>query len=128
MERNRVEFAGTIERLQRIPTRRGGTMAKWMLKVGDHRFGCVAFGNVAVAVLDAGSGMRIGITGTGAINSWRADDGIWRNDFQATAWAVELDGETITYQKEGQAQKPEPDRQPGQCQQAGVQDYQGGPF
>jgi single-stranded DNA-binding protein len=128
MGKNRIELTGTIERVQKITTRRGSIMAKWLLRVGDHRFGCVAFGNIAETVLGRGDGVEIGVTGTAAINSWKTDDGVWRNDFQATAWAVEINGETIAYEKGGQSRKKEPGRQPHQGQQAGVQDYHGGPF
>jgi single-stranded DNA-binding protein len=99
METNKIEFTGTIERLQPIQTKTGSQMARWFLKVGQDRFGCVAFGNVAENLLACGEGDEISITGTGKINSWKTEDGNWRNDFQVSAWSCEINGQTIKYEK-----------------------------
>lgn len=112
MEKNRVEFTGSIERLQQITTKTGKPMARFLLVVGQDKFRVVAFGNLVEVIMAAGEGAQVGITGTGSINSWQTDDGAWRNDFQATAWAVEIDGETVAYQKPQAAQQnPQKGRQ-----------------
>jgi single-stranded DNA-binding protein len=138
MEKNRVEFTGTVERLRSIPTRSGTPMVKWLLKVGEHRFQCVAFGNLAAAVLAAGEGKEVGLVGQASINSWKTDDGAWRNDFQVTAWCIEVDGSTTHFEKgQGAARKPTRSvEQPRQQQLPRHQgppppdefDYRGGPF
>jgi single-stranded DNA-binding protein len=132
MERNRIEFTGTVERFRSIPTKTGVQMAKFLLKVGDSRFGCVAFGNLAAVVLAAGEGKEIGLVGQGAINSWKTDDGAWRNDFQVAVWSVEIDGVATHFEKsQGVTRKsPRSEEQPSQ-QGPPPQDefdYQGGPF
>ena len=99
MGKNKVEFTGTIERLQTIQTKTGSQMARWFLQVGQDRFGCVAFGNVAESLLACEEGDEISITGTGKINSWKTEDGNWRNDFQVSAWSCEINGQTIKYEK-----------------------------
>jgi len=99
MEKNRIEFSGNIERLQAITTRTGKPMARFLLAVGQDKFRVACFGNLVEVIMAAGEGAQVGITGTGSINSWQTDDGAWRNDFQATAWAVEIDGMTTAYQK-----------------------------
>lgn len=106
MERNRVEFTGTVERLRSIPTKSGTPMAKFLLKVGDYRFPCVSFSNLAGIVFDAGEGVEIGLVGQAAINSWKTDDGTWRNDFQCTAWSVEVDGIATAFEKNGATRRP----------------------
>jgi single-stranded DNA-binding protein len=132
MERNRIEFAGTVERLKSIPTKTGVQMAKWLIKVGDSRFGCVAFANLASTVLAGGEGKEVGVVGQGSINSWRTDDGAWRNDFQVTAWSVEIDGVASHFEK-SQGATRKPPRSEEQPSQQGPPppdefDYQGGPF
>jgi len=117
MEKNRIELTGTIDRLQTITTKTGKPMARFLLAVGPDKFRVVAFGNLVEVVTAAGEGAQIGITGTGSINSWQTDDGAWRNDFQATAWAVEIDGEVFAYHK---AQEAQQDSQKGrQAQKSG---------
>lgn len=141
-EKNRVELTGTVEQLKPIKTKTGTPMAKWLLKVGDDRFWCVAFHNLAQVILDRGDGVQIGITGTGSINSWKTDQGHWRNDFQVTAWGLEIDGVAHAFEKVTQGIGS--GRSSKQCQPAvdskcradrgqgsaghGVQDYSGGPF
>lgn len=138
MEKNRVEFTGTVERLKSIPTRSGVQMAKWFLKVGDHRFQCVAFGNLAGVALAAGEDKEIGVVGQASINSWKTEDGAWRNDFQVTAWCIEIDGVATNYEKgQGSARKPARSEQPPRQQHLPHTqgppppdefDYRGGPF
>lgn len=131
MERNRIEFTGTVERLKSIPTRTGVQMAKWLIKVGDSRFNCVAFANLAAVVLAAGEGKEVGLIGQGAISSWRTDDGAWRNDFQVTAWSVEVDGVTTSFEKD--TKKPIRSEEPARHQSPTTSStdefqYRGGPF
>jgi hypothetical protein len=131
MERNRIELTGTIERLRSVATKLGTPMAKWLIKVGDSRFGCVAFANLAAVVLAAGEGKEIGIIGQGEINSWRTDDSAWRNDFQVTAWSVEIDGVASHFEKsQWGTRKPTVGKeQPRQGPPPQDEfDYQGGPF
>ena len=135
MEINQIRFAGTIERLQQVRTRTGTTMARWLLQVGRDKFKCVAFKNVAEAVLQLNNGDRISITGTGSINSWQDGEGHWHNDFQASCWAVEIAGEKIVYNKPGRKKVPPPVQQPSCSDQPPPDEgnpnafaYQGGPF
>jgi len=100
MEKNRIEITGTLERLQQITTKSGKPMARFLLVVGQDKFRVVAFGNLAGLVSTAGEGTLIGITGSGAINNWQTEDGAWRNDFQCTAWAVEIGGQVVAYEKD----------------------------
>jgi hypothetical protein len=124
VERNRIEYTGAIERLREIPTKTGVQMAKWFLKVGEHRFQCVAFGNLATTVLVAGEGKEIGVVGQGAINSWKTEDGTWRNDFQVTAWGVEIDSIVTAFEKTSKVpQEPAKNEQ-----NTDEFDYHGGPF
>jgi hypothetical protein len=134
MERNRIEFTGAVERLREVPTRSGVMMAKWFLKVGEHRFQCVAFGNLATSVLVAGEGKEIGVVGSGSINSWKTEDGVWSNDFEVTAWCIEVDGVTTSFEKGG-ARRPleneESARQERQTPESRNTDkfqHRGGPF
>ena len=75
MEKNRVEFTGTIERLQQITTKTGNPMARFLLAVGQDKFRVVAFGNLVESIMAAGEGAQVGVTGPGSINSWQTDDG-----------------------------------------------------
>ena len=120
--KNRVEFTGTIERLQRIETKTGKPMAKWLLKVDDSRFICLAFGNLAEAILERSEGESVNITGTGKINSWKTSDDIWRNDFQVTVWEFEINDQVVQYQKNKSGE------QEGTQGGTNEHDYQGGPF
>nr|BDD47095.1 hypothetical protein 12 [Desulfobulbaceae bacterium] len=98
-DKNRIELTGNVEQLQRIETRSGKPMAKWLLQVGGDRFWCVSFGNLAELVLNLGNGTEVGVVGTASINSWQDDDGNWKNDFQATAWSVEAGGVAVSYER-----------------------------
>ena len=46
---NEIRFSGTIERLKSVTTKKGTTMVTLLLKVGQDRFKCAAFKNVAYA-------------------------------------------------------------------------------
>jgi single-stranded DNA-binding protein len=127
---NKVEFSGSIERLKSIQTKTGNTMASWLLKVGQDKFKCVAFKNVAEAVLQCKDGDKISVSGTGSINSWEDDKEHWNNDFQLTAWLVEIDERLVEYEKDatqnqGLSQLPQPQDGP-RLQNQG--EYAGGPF
>lgn len=124
MERNRIELSGTIDRLREIQTRTGSRMAKFIIKVGEHRFQCVAFGNLATTVLVAGEGKEIGVVGSGAINSWKTEDGTWRNDFQVTSWCAEIDGIVTAFEKTRKVPKESANSE----QKSEEFDYRGGPF
>jgi len=131
--KNEIKFTGTIERLQPVKTRTGNSMAMWLLQVGRDRFKCVAFKNVAEAVLQLNNGDKISVTGTGSINSWQDDEGHWHNDFQVSCWSVEIAGEKIVYDKPGKEketvpQPPLPDQPPPDEGNPNSFAYQGGPF
>ncbi len=136
-EMNKIIFTGAIERLQSVKTRTGTSMARWLLKVSRDKFKCVAFKNVAEAVLQLNNGDQISVTGTGSINSWQDDEGRWHNDFQVSCWAVEIAGEKIVYDKPGKGKgvAPQPMQQPSFSDQPPPDEgnpnafaYQGGPF
>ena len=98
MDKNECKFSGKIERLQEVNTNSGTRMARWLLHVGQDHFRCVAFRNVAEEVLQCIDGDRLTVTGSGAINSYEVG-GHWRNDFQVSAWTVEIDGRVVVYEK-----------------------------
>ncbi len=121
---NEVKLSGTIEKLKSIKTRTGTSMATMLLKVGQDRFRVVAFKNVADAVLQCRDGDQISVKGTGSINSWKDNEGHWHNDFQVTAWEVEIAGNSVSYEKtSGQS-----NARPGPQAPSNEHDYQGGPF
>jgi single-stranded DNA-binding protein len=133
-EINEVRFSGTIERLKSVNTKKGTTMITLLLKVGQDRFKVVAFKNVADAILRCSDGDQISVAGSGSINSWKDNEGRYRNDFQLSVWKCEINGQTIEYQKntsngsqtidsrdDGPPLPPEPD-------QRSEFDYAGGPF
>lgn len=131
---NEIRFSGTAERLQAITTKSGNSMATLLLKVGHDKFKVVAFKNVADALLRCNDGDQISITGKGSINSWKDNEGHWHNDFQVTAWAAEIDGQQISYQKanaDKQAPQQQSDMQPPDKRVSDrLEDYTytGGPF
>ncbi len=131
-EINEIRFTGTIDRLQPVKTRTGNSMAMWLLQVGRDKFKCVAFKNIADAVLQLQDGDHISITGTGSINSWKDDQGRWHNDFQVSCWSVDIDGKKIVYEKPIKEEtNTRQTRQPDACpppQQRDDFSYQGGPF
>jgi single-stranded DNA-binding protein len=107
-------------------------MAQWLLVIGKDKFRVVAFGNVAEAVLRrCGDGDLISLTGTASINNWKDNEGRWHNDFQATAWSIEIDGEKISYKKaEGTTPRKSQHQAPaGRSKRPGDEyAYTGGPF
>lgn len=127
---NETRFSGTIKRLQQVQTKKGTSMARWLLSVGRDKFKCIAFKNVADAVLRCNDGDRITLAGKGSINSWKDDEGHWHNDFQVTAWTVEIDGQEINYQKAEAVQqvKQQPATRSPDPHGLSQYDYPGGPF
>ncbi len=112
---NEIKFSGTVEKMQAVTTKTGTSMTRWLLKVGQNRFKCVAFKNLADAMLQCNDGDRISVTGTGSINSWKDDKDHWHNDFQVTAWSVENDRQKINYDKANIAKhEQQPATQPQQ--------------
>ena len=125
---NEVKFSGTIDRLKRVNTKTGTSMATLFLTVRKDKFKCVGFKNVADTLLTCKDGDHILVNGSGSINSWKDDDGHWHNDFQVTAWAVEIDGKNISYD-EGKSSGDQPPLPPGPSSFDRDQfAYQGGPF
>ena len=109
-------------------------MASLLLKLGQDKFKCVAFKNVADAILKCSDGDQISVAGSGSIKSWKDNEDHWHNDFQLSAWKCEINGQTIEYEKntgngsqtinsrdDGPPLPPEPD-------QRNEFDYGGGPF
>jgi single-stranded DNA-binding protein len=96
---NEIRFSGTIERLKSVATKTGTSMATLLLKVGQDKFKCVAFKNVADAILELSDGDQLSVAGSGSINSWKDNEDHWRNDFQLSAWKCEINGKTIEYEK-----------------------------
>lgn len=140
---NEIRFSGTIEKLQPVTTRTGKPMARWLLRIGRDKFKCICFGNIAETVLQCQDGNRISLTGSGSISSWKDQEEHWHNDFQVTAWAVEIDGLKTTYEKQAGLSKLEPVASSRKPQQQGIPDqappppddrdpsqfnYSGGPF
>ena len=129
MEKNRIELTGSIHKLFRIQTRTGKPMVKLLLKVGNEgTFWVMGFGNIAQALQGCREGEDIAIAGTCKMNNWKSDDGAWHNEFNATAWSIEIGGKRIDYQKEQSDQDRTPEPPP--VDQYGPEnfDYQGGPF
>ena len=127
---NKVEFSGSIERLRSIQTKTGNSMASWLLKVGQDKFKCVAFKNVAEAILQCQDGDKISVSGTGSINSWKDDKEYWHNDFQLTAWFAEINEQMVQYEKTNSPAKAEPESPHPQnaSKSYSQQEYAGGPF
>jgi hypothetical protein len=137
METNKIELTGTIERLKSINTKSGVSMATLLLKVGQDKFKCISFSNVARAILKCSDGDHLAVSGTGGINSWKDNEDHWHNDFQLSAWRSEINGQTIEYEKntgngsqtinsrdDSPPLPPEPnERDPG-----AVFQHRGGPF
>jgi len=123
---NEIRLSGTLERLTKVKTKTGVTMATFLLKVGKDRFKVACFKNVATAILKCGDSARISVTGSGSINSWKDNDDRWHNDFQVTAWGVEIQGNNIAYKKEQQPLPP--DRKQTTSNRHDQQPYIGGPF
>jgi hypothetical protein len=103
-DRNEVSLTGSIDRLKRINTKTGNDMAEIILVVRKDRFRVIAHGNVAEYLLvAAGPGDRLTATGTLTISSWKDEStGEWRNSFAVTAWAVEIHGNKVAFQRKHQ--------------------------
>ncbi len=128
---NEIRFSGTIERLKSIKTKTGNSMVSFFLKVGKEKFKVIAFKNIADALLKCGDGAQVSVTGSGSINSWKDDKEHWHNDFQVSAWGVEISGQKIVYEKNrsqnDSAQQEQPSL-PAEPEQYNEFDYAGGPF
>lgn len=100
---NECKLSGTIDRLRRINTKSGNPMAEVLLQVRQDKFRVTAFGNLAEHILaGAQAGERLSVTGTLSVSNWKDEaSGEWRNSFAVTAWAVEMNGEKISYQRQG---------------------------
>jgi hypothetical protein len=130
---NKIRFSGTIERLKSVNTKTGTTMTTLLLKVGQDKFKCIAFKNVADAILKLRDEDQISVTGSGSINSWKDNEDRWRNDFQVSVWEVEIDGSSVKYEKNtdtgGRPNKntelPPPQQH---TQDMSQYDHKGGPF
>ena len=124
---NEVKFGGKIDRLKQVSTKNGIHMATLLLIVGIDKFKCVGFKNIADTLLACKDGEHILVTGTGSINSWKDDGDSWHNDFQVTAWQVEVAGKTIAYDKgKSSSHKPTDNRKPSSRDDEYA--YSGGPF
>jgi len=102
---NECRLTGTVDRTRKITTKSGAPMAEVLLKVRQDRFRVIAHGNVAEHLLVAsGPGDRLTATGTLTISSWKDEStGEWRNSFAVTAWAVEIHGDTVAFQRKQKA-------------------------
>jgi len=128
---NEIRFSGTIERLKSIQTRTGTSMATFLLKVGQDRFKVVAFKNIADAILKNSDGAQVSVTGSGSINSWKDNDDHWHNDFQLSAWDIEIHGgEKLSYEKAPDKEANRFNKQPEAQEAPPIDefDYKGGPF
>ncbi len=135
---NEIRFSGTILILQSINTKSGVTMATLLLEVSQDKFKCVAFKNVAEAILRLRGADQISVAGSGSINSWKDNQGHWHNDFQLSVWECEIDGKVTQYKKkpgnsgQGNNSKPNDPPLPPEPNQLGDQhskfDYTGGSF
>ncbi len=103
---NEVRLTGTIERIKPITTRTGAVMVEIILKVRQDRFRVVGHGNVAEHLLmAAGPDDRLSLTGSVQASNWKDEStGEWRNSFSIVAWAVELHGNKVSFQRK-QAQQ-----------------------
>ena len=112
---NECRLSGTIDRVKQITTRSGAVMAEVLLKVRQDKFRITAHGNVAEhLVACAVVGGRLSVTGSLSASNWKDEaTGQWRNSFAVTAWAVEIGGEQVAYQKERkQTPRTDGDRPP----------------
>jgi len=124
---NEVKFSGKIDRLKKVDTKTGTSMATLLLTVGRDSFKCVGFKNIADTLLSCKDGDHILVTGSGSINSWKDQDDRWHNDFQLTVWTVEVAGGTVVYDKgKSSSHKRADTRQPKP--RVDEYAYQGGPF
>ena len=127
---NEIRFSGTIDRLQKINTKSGISMATTLLKVGQNKFKIVAFKNVADALLRCNDRDRVTVQGSGSINSWKDNEEHWHNDFQLTAWSAGINEQTVEYENANRSAKVESESPPLQKtpNSHSQQEYTGGPF
>lgn len=110
---NECRMTGAVDRIRQVTTKTGAPMAEVLLKVRQDRFRVIAHGNVAEHLLvAAGPGDRLSVTGSLSISSWR-DEATqeWRNSFSVTAWAAEIHGNKIAYQRKQAQRQAAPRRQ-----------------
>lgn len=124
---NEVKFSGKIDRLKKVDTKTGTSMATLLLAVGKDSFKCLGFKNIADTLLSCKDGDNILVTGSGSINSWKDQDERLHNDFQLTVWAVEVAGETVVYDKGKSSSHKRADTRQAQSR-VDEYAYQGGPF
>lgn len=105
---NECRLSGAVERIKPVRTRTGQAMAEIILKVRQDKFRVTAHGNVADHLLSScGHGDRLSITGTLSTSSWRDEvTGEWRNSFAVTAWAAEIHGDKIAFERKKQVVPP----------------------
>jgi len=105
---NECRLTGTIERIKPVATKSGAAMAEIILRVRRDRFRVVAHGNVAQHLLvAAGPDDRLSTTGTLSVSNWRDKTaGEWRNSFSVTAWACEIHGNKVSYQRREKPKMP----------------------
>ena len=96
---NEIRFSGTIHKVYRLKTKADNSFAKVLLKVGKDTFWVLGYGNVASALMQANEGDPLAITGTAQMNNWKDEAGDWHNDFNAIAWAAEINGQQVKYEK-----------------------------
>jgi single-stranded DNA-binding protein len=102
-DQNEVKLSGVIDRVRRIDTKTGNSMAEIILVVSQSRFRVTAFGNVGQRLLTCVAGERVAITGSLATSAWRdKDSGEWKNSWGITAWGADIDGEVVRYQRQEQ--------------------------
>jgi len=104
---NECRLTGTVEKIRSITTRTGAPMCEIILRVRQDRFRVVGHGNVAEHLLvAAGPDDRLSVTGTLSPSNWKDEaTGEWKNSFSITAWACEIHGDKIAYQRKQQAQR-----------------------
>lgn len=108
---NEIRLSGTIHKLYRLKTKAGAPMTKVLLKVKQETFWVLGYGNVASAITALKEGDPLAISGTAQMNNWRDESGDWHNDFNAVAWAAEINGQQVKYEKKGQKKPQEQARQ-----------------
>jgi len=103
---NEVRLTGAIEKIKSVPTKTGAAMAEIILRVRQDRFRVLAHKNVAEHLLvAAGPNDRLSLTGTVQPSNWKDEaTGEWKNSFSIVAWAVEIHGDKISFQRK-QAQR-----------------------
>lgn len=103
---NECRLTGTVEKIRSITTKTDAALAEIILRVRQDRFRVLAHKNVAEHLLvAAGPNDRLSLTGTVQPSNWKDEDtGEWKNSFSIVAWAVEIHGDKISFQRK-QAQQ-----------------------